>query len=135
MSVLDAYAVIAFLRNEAPADRVRGLLEDGAATISAVNVAEVVDVLVRAYRHPTMDVGEKLDWLAAAGLVTLPVDDDVARRAGALRAGHYHRRRSPISLADSVALATAISRADPLATSDAPLLEVARAEGCTVIAL
>lgn len=136
MSVLDAYAIVALLRNEDSAARVEGLLADpGAAMISAVNVAEAVDVLVRSYRHSTREVAEKLDWLAAGGLVTVPVTDVIARRAGALRAGHYHRSRSPISLSDCVALATAIARGDALATSDGPLLEVARAEACPTLPL
>lgn len=137
MSVLDAYAIISLLRNEASAGRVEVLLEDAgdAATISAMNVAEVVDVLVRSHRHSTADVAEKLDWLAAGGLMTVPVDDMIARRAGALRAGHYHRSRSPISLSDCVALATAMARGEALATSDGPLLEVARAEACPTLPL
>jgi predicted nucleic acid-binding protein len=41
----------------------------------------------------------------------------------------------PISLADCVALATARALHEPLVTSDAVLIEVARSEGCEVIGL
>ncbi len=137
MTVLDAYAVIAFLRGEEAANQVRALLErsDDEAVISAANVAEVIDVLVRVYGRSAAEVGERLDWLVAGGLVTAPIDDGIGRRAGALHAGHYHRTRSPLSLADCLALATAIEHDDALATADAPLLAAARAEACPTIAL
>lgn len=137
MTVLDAYAVIAFLRGEPAADQVQALLErpDDEAVISAANVAEVIDVLVRLYGRSAAEVGERLDWLAAGGLTTMSVDDGIGRRAGALHAGHHHRTSSPLSLADCLALATAIERDDALATADEPLLAAARAEACPTIDL
>lgn len=137
MTVLDAYALVALLRDEPAAAAVEALLTDPLAepTISAINVAEVMDVLVRIHGRSATEVAERLDWLAAGGLVTVDVDDDIGRRAGALHAGHYHRTRSPLSLADCVALATALERDDALATADAPLIEAARAEGCSVAPL
>ena len=47
MSVLDAYAVIAFLRAEPAAELVQPVLESGDAVLTAIGVAEVVDHLVR----------------------------------------------------------------------------------------
>ena len=47
VTVLDAYAVIAFLRAEPAAGEVRPLLDNGDATLTAVGVAEVLDHLVR----------------------------------------------------------------------------------------
>lgn len=137
MTVLDAYAIVALLRGEPGADAVGRLFErpDDAPAISAANVAEVVDVLVRHYRRSSDEVAEKLDWLAVGGLGTVPVTDEIARRAGVLHAGHYHRTRSPLSLADCLCLATALDRGDSLATADAPLLEAARAERCPTVPL
>jgi len=137
VTLLDAYAIIALLRGEPGADAVERLFgrpDDGPA-ISAANVAEVVDVLVRHHRRAYADVVERLDWLTVGGLDVLPVTDEIARRAGALHAGHYHRVRSPLSLADCVCLATAMDRDESLATADGPLLEAARAEGCPTVAL
>lgn len=137
MTVLDAYAIVALLRDEPSAATVESLLvaPSSEPMISAANVAEVMDVLVRIHGRSAVEVAERLDWLAAGGLVTIPLDDDIARRAGALHAGHYHRARSPLSLADCMALATAIAHDDALVTADPPLLAAARAERCATIAL
>lgn len=56
-------------------------------------------------------------------------------RAGDLRAVHYHRERSAVSLADCLALATAESVGEALATPDPALAAMARAEGIEVIPL
>jgi PIN domain nuclease of toxin-antitoxin system len=134
VTVLDAYAIVALLRGEPAAQQVKGLLDAG-ATLSAVNLAEVVDVLVRVHGRSAIEVGERLDWLEAGGMVVVPVDAGIGRLAGALHAGHYHRTRSPLSLADCVALATAIERDDDIATADEPLLAAARAEACPTVPL
>ncbi len=47
MTVLDAYAVIAYLRAEPAAREVRPLLVAGDANLTAVGVAEVLDHMVR----------------------------------------------------------------------------------------
>jgi predicted nucleic acid-binding protein len=80
-------------------------------------------------------VVEKLDWLAAGGLHVAAVDDAIGREAGRLHAAHYDRVRRPLSLADCLALATALTLGDVLATADAPLADAARAEGCSIVAL
>lgn len=134
MTVLDAQAVVALLLNERSADRVIGLIEHQAA-ISAVNVAEVIDVIARGHERDAEEVSERIDWLVAGGLVVVPVTDDVARSAGALRSREYHRSRNPLSLADCVALATAMSRGEPLATADRPLAETARRNHVRVVRL
>jgi len=47
LTILDAYAVIAYLRGEPAAPEVRPLLDTSDAVLTAVGVAEVVDHLVR----------------------------------------------------------------------------------------
>jgi PIN domain nuclease of toxin-antitoxin system len=47
LTVLDAYAVLAFLRDEPAAAEVRPLLEAGDALLTAVGLGEVLDHLVR----------------------------------------------------------------------------------------
>lgn len=137
MSVLDAQALVALLIGEPAAGPVAAILRDpqDRSAVSAVNIAEVIDVLVRLRLRTYAEVAEKLDWLASGGLEIVGADESVGRLAGRIRADHYDRRRRPVSLADCVALATARVLEQPLATSDRVLIEVARAEGSEVIGL
>ena len=106
-----------------------------AVRISALNAGEVLDVLVRHRSIPAEDVRERLSWLGLGGLEVVPVVEAVGLTAGELHARHYDRSARPVSLADCVALATALRLSDRLATSDPPLAQIARAQGCEVIAL
>lgn len=128
---------MALLIGEPAAGQVVALLRDreDRAAISAANVGEVIDVLVRLRSRTFAEVAEKLDWLVAGGLEVVAVDESVGRMAGRIRADHYDRRRRPISLADCIALATARALDEPLATSDPALIEVARLEGAMVAGL
>lgn len=137
MSVLDAQAIVAAFVGEPAAGEVEALLRggDGPPRICAANVAEIIDVLARFRSQGIERVEERLDWLIAGGLVVTAVDDGIARRAGAVRAHHYHVRQRPISLADCLALVTALGLDDVLVTSDPHLLDAAIAEGCRVRAL
>jgi len=137
LTVLDAQAVVALLLGEPASPEVAELLRDPErpASISAINVAEVIDVLVRVTGRRHDEVIEKLDWLVAGGLTVVSVDDAIGRTAGRLHATRYHRRERPLSLADCVALATALASGEPIATSDPPLAVTAREEGCDVIRL
>ncbi len=137
MTVLDAQALVAFLTGEPGAVEVAALLRDPGdpAVISAVNVAETLDVLVRIKGRTQEEVEERLDWLAAAGLVVVPVDDAIGRHGGRIRVNHPDRAQRPVSMADCMALTTALARGDRLATSDAPLATMARAEGCALVPL
>jgi predicted nucleic acid-binding protein len=133
VTILDSYAVIAFLRGEAAAPLVQPLLEAGDAGLTAVGVAEVVDHLVRLARVEEDEVA--LD-LAQLGLLDgLPVSAGLGQDAGRLRARHYHRTRCPVSMADCIAAVTARATGRPLATADPRLLDVSTAEGIDVIAL
>lgn len=100
--------------------------------ISAVNVAEVIDFLVRVAGRPIDSVLERMDWLLVGGLTIEPVTEAMGREAGTLRAERYHRVRNRLSMADCVALATAHLS---LATSDPELAITARYLGVDVIAL
>lgn len=131
--VLDASAILAFVRGEPAADEVADALRSGEAAVVAVNVAEVIDVLVRRIGLPMDEVGVALGRLIAL-LDVRPVDVHLARRAGALRARSYDRARAPLSLADCHCIAAA-GPDDVVLSSDVPLLRVAEAEGLTVRAL
>ena len=126
MTVLDAYGVIAYLKNEPAAEEVQPLLQSGNARLTAVGLAEVLDHLVRLVGVDEEDA--TLD-LAQLGLLdAIPVSPAIGANAGRLRARHYHRIRRPVSLADCIAAETARARAEPLATSDGPLLDLCRDE-------
>jgi predicted nucleic acid-binding protein len=133
LTILDAYAVIAFLRGEPAAEEVRLLLEVGDAFLTAVGVGEVIDHLVRSAgvdeENATLD-------LAELGLLDgSPVDSSLGLASGRLRARHFHRTRCAISMADAVAAETARSPGVRLATSDPHLLDVCDRESIDVVVL
>ena len=134
MTVLDAYAVLAYLRNETAAESITELLHSP-TMLSAVDAAEVIDQLVRVYGRDPDDVHADLAVLSHAGMHLSPVSADVGILAGRLRARHYHRERMAVSLADCVAAATALSTGRPLATADPALAAMIRAEGSSLHAL
>ncbi len=128
MTVLDAFAVLAYLRGEPAKSAVQALLA-GPSVLTSVNTAEVVDRLVRDYGWDPDVVSGDLALLRVAGMETVPVDASAGLLAGELRAEHYHRTRCAVSLTDCVAAAAALTSSLPLATSDVPLATVVRAEG------
>ena len=128
MIVLDASCVVGLLRGEpGQADVVAALTHDVAMNV--LNRAEVID---RLSRH-----GASVDGVAAdldtLGIRFVALDVDTADRAAGLRARHYHRIECPLSMADCVALATALAADATLATSDAHLAGVGRANECTIL--
>lgn len=135
MTIFDAYAVIAFMAAEPAGAEVAEMLRQPGGRMTSVNAAEVVDVMVRVRGHPPAAVNGGIDLLVAAGLQIVHLDGEGGRTAGGLRAAHYHKGSSELSLADCVALATARRLGEKLATADAPLAAAARAEGVAVVAL
>lgn len=137
LTVLDAQAVVAALVGEPAAREVEAFLRDptSPARISATNLGEVVDILIRLHGIRNDAVIEKIQWLSIGGLVVDDVDDRIGLLAGGIRARSYHRSAIRVSLADCVALATALVHGERLATADAHLLRAAVAEGCAVAAL
>jgi PIN domain nuclease of toxin-antitoxin system len=133
VTVLDAYAVIAFLRDEAAAEHVRPLIEAGDGALTAVGLAEVLDHLVRL---AGADEDDAVLDLAQLGLIdAIAVDANIGSAAGRLRARRYHRTRCPISMADCIAAETARATRHPLATADPDLLDVCHAEQIETIPL
>lgn len=128
MTVLDAYAVIAYLREEPCADEVSGLLR-GSALLTSVNAAEVRDKMVRVFGADADGVEADLALLCLAGLSVQAVTHELGMLAGGIRARCYSRERAAVSLADCVAAAAALTTGSPLATSDHALAKVLRSEG------
>lgn len=135
MTLLDAYALIAFLVGGPAAAQVRAILREGAVSVASANLAESLDVCQRVYGVPIVRAMEALDPLLDATLAVVPLDAGLACRAAELRARHYHRAERPISLADAVLLATASQQGRSVATADADVLAVAEQEGIDAIAL
>lgn len=128
MTVLDAYAVIAYLRGEPPAAEVADLLR-GQPLLTSVNAAEVCDQMVRVFGADPDNIEADLALLCHAGLTVLAVSYELGMEAGHIRARRYHRDRAAVSLADCVAASAALASQRPLATSDPALAAVLRAEG------
>jgi ribonuclease VapC len=114
-SVLDSFALIAYLRDEAGADKVEGLLHKAAARheplhMTEVNYAEVQYIIIRKNGLAGWET-------TAASLVSLPISfhpvtRELADIAARLKASHR------ISLADAFASALAKHRKCDLVTGD-----------------
>lgn len=137
MTVLDAQAIVAGLTAEPAMSEVARILHDRESIpmVSAVTVGETMDVLVRVRHHRVEHCDAQLQLLYSGGLEVVPVDEEIGRLAGLLRARHWNRDSRPVSLADCTALATAILNQEAIATADAALIGAARAEGHPVIVL
>lgn len=134
MTLLDAYALIAFLVGGPATAQVRAILREGVAGVATANLAEALDVSKRVYGLPIPRALEILDPLFEEGLAAISLDQAIARRAAEIRAEHYHRSSRPISLADAVLVASA-KRADRIATADPDVLAVIGAEEIEPVAL
>ena len=134
MTLLDAYALIAFVAGGPARAEVREILRSGDAGIATANLVEVLDVCSRVKGLAIERVLDVIDPLFEAALREVPLDGGRARHAASIRATHYHRESCPISLADAVLLASA-SAGDRIATADPDVLAVAAAEGIEPLAL
>jgi PIN domain nuclease of toxin-antitoxin system len=134
VTLLDAYAMIAFLTGGPALEAVTEALRGGGAALCAVNLAETCDVAARRRGIPAERVLEALEPLLDGVLKVLPLELTTAARAGALRARHYDRATCAISLADAVLLASACET-DRIATSDQALLSVAATLGIATLPL
>jgi PIN domain nuclease of toxin-antitoxin system len=137
VTVLDAQAIVAGLTAEPAMSEVARILHDRESIpmVSAVTVGETMDILVRVRHHRVEHCDAQLQLLYSGGLEVVPVDEEIGRLAGLLRARHWNRDSRPVSLADCTALATAILNQEAIATADAALIGAARAEGHPVIVL
>ena len=89
MTILDAYAVLAFLKDEAAAPEVEVLIAGGGTAMTALGMAEMLDHLIRLGGANEEDASLDLAHLGLDPPVV--VDDSLAAAAGRLRARSYHR--------------------------------------------
>jgi len=134
LTLLDAYALIAFLVGGPARAEVRGILREGGVAVASANLAEALDVSQRVHGLSIARAMEVLEPLLEDSLAVIALDATTARAAAELRASYYHSSDRPISLADAVLLASA--KPDwRIATADPDVLAVARSEDVETIAL
>jgi uncharacterized protein with PIN domain len=135
--VFDAYPLAALLLGETGGRAAQELLSESIAesAVSAINVAEIIDLVARSRSVPAAQVVTALEWWRTAGLQVVAVSRATSCRAADLRAQHYHRSRSPVSLADCCAIALAEELGATLVTSDGPMLRIAELIGVRVEAV
>ena len=122
-AVLDASAILALLRGEPGADKVKAILADAAVT--TVNLSEVVGHYAR-NGVAEVDVRSVLGPLP---MERVPFDDDLAYAAGMLLP---LTRSAGLSLGDRACLALAKRLGVPAVTADRPWRGIAGAAGVTI---
>lgn len=130
-TLLDAFALVAFLDDEPAAADVEGLLARGDVAMSTVNLAEAAQ---KKLRLSSVTLPELRQVVGALPLAVIPCSEGHAWRAAELRERHYHRRESAVSLADCCLVAVA-TPADRVATADPAVLRMAEAEGIGTVEL
>lgn len=136
MTLLDAYALVALVAEEPAAAEVEDLLRSGEARIIAVNLAEAVDVCGRVHGVEPDETRAVVEPLFLSRVLSLrPSGESEAWLAADLRIRHYDRKHSPLSVADCLLLAHAITEEEQIATADPHVAACARLEGVTVAAL
>ena len=109
--VLDTSAVLAYLFQEAGADKVAPLLETASGIISSVNYAELVGKLID-HGMPVAIIRETLSGLE---LETVDYDETQAFLSGELRAAS---KPFGLSLGDRACLALGVIKQLPVLTAD-----------------
>jgi ribonuclease VapC len=107
--VLDASALLAHIRDEPGSSLVANLAPD--ALMSTVNLAEVYSKLME--RGLSADEADAIIY--RYGFEVVPFDEELARRAGALRPA---TKTLGLSLGDRACLALALREALPVVTTD-----------------
>ena len=124
MAVLDASAVLAVVNCETGQDVVEAALIAG-ATICAVNLTEVITILLR-QGAPEIEVRHTLDRLP---IVVVDFDRDLALSAGLM---FLVARNFGLSLGDRACLALALRQKVPVLTADRAWAQVGPLVGVAV---
>ena len=134
MTLLDAYAVVAFLTGGPAAPQVRAILREGNAALATANLCEALYVSERRVGIPVHRAIEALDPLLGTTITLLGLDLDISHRAAEIRVIHYNRQTRPISLADAILIASA-AREHAIATADPDVIAVADEEHLDTVRL
>jgi PIN domain nuclease of toxin-antitoxin system len=128
MILLDASCIVSLFGGEPGQHDVVAALTVSCG-MNVLNRAEVINRLARR-GAPADTVAADLDTL---GISFESLTVEVADKAANLRTHHYHRIQRPLSMADCVALATAMDMGSALATSDVHLATTCVEVGCPVV--
>jgi uncharacterized protein len=123
--VLDAWAVMAWLKDQKPAsDRVRDLLDAAARGEHqlAMNIVNLGEVFYLSAKAKSFAYAERVLEGLRPRILAVSAADQIVMAAAALKARH------PISYADGFAAATAMLRLAPLVTGDPELRAMAKKE-------
>ena len=90
--VVDTGPIVSVLLGDRAAAEVASALEGRECSVSVVNVAEVLDVLIRAHRTPIEDASEAVDRFLDELARPITTTRSLAEAAALIRARHYHRR-------------------------------------------
>jgi predicted nucleic acid-binding protein len=131
MILLDAFALVAFLKGEQAADAVEVLLREG-VEVSAANLAEALDVVGRLDEVDAKELRDLVEPLLVGSITLTSITARHVWRATDIRRRHYRRKKCPLSLGDALLLAVAAGGSGELATADPDVQRVARAEGIVV---
>lgn len=134
MTLLDAYAVVAFLTGGPAAPQVRAILREGKSALATANLCEALYVSERRVGIPVRRAMEALDPLLGTAITVIALDLDLSHRAAEIRVSHYNRQTRPISLADAILIASA-AREHAIATADPDILAVAEEEHLETVRL
>jgi predicted nucleic acid-binding protein len=119
--VLDSWATIAYLEDEASAERVADIIADAheeeiPLLMSVVNAGEVWYIIAR--ESSVADADASINQLRDLGIEFVDADWDLAKDAG------YFKSRNKMSFADCFAAALAKQRKAHLATGDPEFKQV-----------
>lgn len=136
MTFLDAYALVALVADEPPASEVEAILRAGEARVVAINLAEAVDIAQRVHGVASQEVKAAIEPLLLGNVLAVAVSDEPqAWLAAEIRAEHYDRRTTALSMADCLLLAHGMTDGGPIATSDPAIGAAAAALGIDVAGL
>lgn len=92
MTLLDAYALIAYVIGGPAQEKVKAILREGETGVATANLVEIFDVAERVHGLPVSRASEAIDDLFAGSLSVVHLDEHLARRAAELRVEHYQSK-------------------------------------------
>ncbi|HEV8603246.1 MAG TPA: PIN domain-containing protein [Gaiellaceae bacterium] len=136
MTFLDAYALVALIADEPAAEEVERILREGETRVVILNLAEAIDISQRVHGLPHEKIRGAIEPLLLSNALSAAVSDEPeAWLAAELRAKHFKKKTSALSMADCFLLAHALTDGGAIATTDPPLATLARAEGVDLVPL
>lgn len=134
MTILDAYALVAFLNGEPAAGEVAELIRSGDTAITPINLCETLYITERHHGVSQLRQRAVIEPLLADRIALVEHRYEHIWHAAQLRTRYFDRKLRALSFADCLLLAAA-APGDRVASSDPPVAMVARSEGVTFLPL